>query len=163
MWHQGSKHTSTQGAFWDQIYSCFDFTLFYCDLHRRLPSKLGSLHSPHPQSPQLLEQHDFPVCPSSQWNYRCLWVGFTGGDRVGNDPSGGDFPSSQQCPGNNRLYLELRGHGTQGLLLRITGQRDAVGISAISPMGHRAGLRGHEGQACQQRGVTTVLWLQGGG
>lgn len=73
------------------------------------------------------------------------------------DPSGGDLPSFQQCPGNNHLYLELRGHGTQGLLLRLTGQCDAVGLSAISPMGHRAGQKGHEGQACQQRGVTTVL------
>lgn len=42
--------------------------------------------------------------------------------------------------------------GTQGLLLRVTGQCDAVGISAIAPMGHRAGRRGHEGQVCQQRG-----------
>lgn len=41
--------------------------------------------------------------------------------------------------------------GTQGLLLRITGQCDAVGISAIAPIGHRAGRREHEGQACQQR------------
>lgn len=53
--------------------------------------------------------------------------------------------------------LSSAGVRTQGLLLRVTGQCDAVGISAIAPMGHRAGRRGHEGQVCQQRGHSGAL------